>query len=1323
MTVDFRAIVACDLGVAVSGDVGSNHISDRTGLKTWSGRIQFDGIVNPARGTALQLLVACPQTGKVSRFPVPLRVIRAVTYPLERRSEIEVGCILTLMKERKDQAEYFANQYTPSWYTDAINAGYSKDAIGKFAPVPIYAQQMLQFCLGKIGINLAANSRPLTAVILRNSIDLTRGYVQIIGDLIRSECCFGRILPDETLQVVPLELNKGGKGPILRAENLASIEPITTGREPADKYIVKYQAVEIKLPPSDKANPNDSANRDVKYSNNNPSINYGPPADPAAPAAIGSDWTESETVSPPNIIVINYTRPLPNGKKERKTATLISTTRATSTSFYTPINYFDESNKQQQRDVLIKKIDTTWTTIASVNQAYVSWRLTKAMGLPAGGAKSINITTYKYYLTTDGPQLYMETTEQYVSEAQFAGGLQIENYDTYSPGGESMVLSHRTIREVLATKTGQGRDYTQTRTSRWMARGETSEGKTEVAAFIRAAKALIAETPGIVGSLVATYKPLVFEGTEVQNETGRLPVPSKPTDQEIAAGRLMNDRQVPETITSAAPQNTNSAAKVVASADYQVNQLSTVIGNAVFDGANITNPIETVIATYEMPYAPDDYYYVTPTGYLIFANGRARAAAERFGRLESAMDSGHAYGHNITTGWNELPSLDMAPLYIRQAGIEAAFLVDSTAYAWDRDGMVASADLMLLGATGWYGSAPPAGSWVRLPVPPAGLSSLGGGTVETSPSKANTIAIPSGFDPTSPAAVFTALPDDGSDVFKEWRQDPAIIGPSLEFDEATTLTRAFLEDVDYDYQIIFEVEESATFTLPQLAAEEKPVVPVMAPLSAVVVAALAPTVEATGASSVVAPVAVVEITAPVPRVVVDRDPVPFRQAGTAAPLLGDGQVSPTTAATGSGWTLVFDDTADEASTEVGPFGFAFTLNEIAYTSCYVNSNAYITFGDYEDVYEDLGATVPALPKIHIGSGDFSYQRIYTRTRPGVFTIRWEGNSAYGADAGDSNRFLEVTFYKPLSNGAQLLDIRSGDIDGDISGPFMIATASTALASGSFAANQSWALEGNATGTIWTLYAGEHVSIPAVFAPAAVIEVQALVPVVDISAVLAPLSVVEVVAPVPFVASEPYRVAGAAIPLLGSGQASTPLPSGWVTIFSGAADEQIFDSGSFGFNVTVAGTAYSNCYISSNHYLIFGSAYQVQYSYLLGESGLPGLNFAANNNSVQAIYTKTTSRYFAIRFEGNNQSGGQAPTATTPSRFVEITFWKPLSSGSQFIEVRAGNATLPQSNLMILFNGYSQLAWTYITGGQSYVFEGNATGTSWQLYESEHVITP
>ena len=234
MTVDLRASVATSLGNCISGDIGSNHISDRSGLVMTQGRLLMEGLITPLRGTPVSMVVACPQRNAVTLFPKPLRVIRAVPNVIDRTTEVEVGCKLTLMKNKREPLIYFPGDFVPE-------TGFQDNEI---VSVPIFSQKVLEFCLSKIGLQLASNSRPLQFSFLRGGIDLSVGYVQLIGDLIRSECCYGRILPNETFQVVDLNLSTGGSGPILRENNLVNIESISTGTEPADNYRVTYRAAE-----------------------------------------------------------------------------------------------------------------------------------------------------------------------------------------------------------------------------------------------------------------------------------------------------------------------------------------------------------------------------------------------------------------------------------------------------------------------------------------------------------------------------------------------------------------------------------------------------------------------------------------------------------------------------------------------------------------------------------------------------------------------------------------------------------------------------------------------------------------------------------------------------------------------------------------------------------------------------------------------------------------------------------------------------------------------------------------------------------------------
>lgn len=197
-----------------------------------------------------------------------------------------------------------------------------------------------------------------------------------------------------------------------------------------------------------------------------------------------------------------------------------------------------------------------------------------------------------------------------------------------------------------------------------------------------------------------------------------------------------------------------------------------------------------------------------------------------------------------------------------------------------------------------------------------------------------------------------------------------------------------------------------------------------------------------------------------------------RVSGTAAPLLGNTQAS-ISAAESDGWTLTYNSTADEISYQLQLLGFSVATPGATIDRIYITSNQYITFESKASVYAGLSSSVPDVPKIHLGSDDFSFQRVYQKIESNVYRVRWEGNSSYSAPAGDSNRFLEVALFKPRLNGTTFIEVRSGDIDGSTSGPFMLADATTALASGTFAANESWVYEGTGDGTTWTLYTGEH----------------------------------------------------------------------------------------------------------------------------------------------------------------------------------------------------------------------------------------------------------
>ena len=241
--------------------------------------------------------------------------------------------------------------------------------------------------------------------------------------------------------------------------------------------------------------------------------------------------------------------------------------------------------------------------------------------------------------------------------------------------------------------------------------------------------------------------------------------------------------------------------------------------------------------------------------------GQARQAAVNFGNAQLLLAAGHAFGQNIVTGFGDVPTLDLASVYVQMAGIEAAFLMDATSYAWDSNGLVVSSDLLLLGATGFYGASAPASSWVRLPVPSGGLNASPV-PVNGVAAKANSIAIPAGFNPANPASVAAALallPTNGSDTYsKSQSDDVGLIGPALEIELLEIGTGPVLEVIEYGYALTLPAE---AFTL-ATGGVAVVVDGVHVPAAAVTVAALAPVVAVGAVVQVPAGVVAVQGLAP-----------------------------------------------------------------------------------------------------------------------------------------------------------------------------------------------------------------------------------------------------------------------------------------------------------------------------------------------------------------------------------------------------------------------------------------------------------------------------
>ena len=148
--------------------------------------------------------------------------------------------------------------------------------------------------------------------------------------------------------------------------------------------------------------------------------------------------------------------------------------------------------------------------------------------------------------------------------------------------------------------------------------------------------------------------------------------------------------------------------------------------------------------------------------------------------------------------------------------------------------------------------------------------------------------------------------------------------------------------------------------------------------------------------------------------ITDPPPPPsFITSGNKAPTLGAGGATWVP----SGYTeLVASTNFDDASVTV-PLGFTFYMAGTAYTSTYMGSNTYITFGAGSSAYSALGPTNPANPKFLFGASDNSYQRVaYKQSAGNWCKIRYEGNGTTSGTAGSPGITLEITLYNPAFLG-------------------------------------------------------------------------------------------------------------------------------------------------------------------------------------------------------------------------------------------------------------------------------------------------------------------
>jgi hypothetical protein len=153
-----------------------------------------------------------------------------------------------------------------------------------------------------------------------------------------------------------------------------------------------------------------------------------------------------------------------------------------------------------------------------------------------------------------------------------------------------------------------------------------------------------------------------------------------------------------------------------------------------------------------------------------------------------------------------------------------------------------------------------------------------------------------------------------------------------------------------------------------------------------------------------------------------------------------------------------------------PFDFYF-LGTNYKNSIFLSSNTYLTFGQGSAVYSGLSGSNPFLPKIHLGSADHSYQRVYWQqvviNGQDALVVRYEGTNSTVGSIGSPNILMQITFFPN-----QRMNVTFGVHAGRF-GQKGIASSSTYVTTFTIDQNTSYAFSSDATGYNWVVEAGKY----------------------------------------------------------------------------------------------------------------------------------------------------------------------------------------------------------------------------------------------------------
>lgn len=650
MTIDLRAYVYCSLGSLVSGSLADDHLQE-AGIVRTRGNAVINAIITPEAGSVVEFGYA--KGTRLARLPRRLRVLSSFADPYSGQTTVQLGCLLTYLQDVQKPDEGALKSAADPYGLADVPAQYRS-----WAPAYISARGVFEACLTKLG--LTSNGASLTNKFIQSQFKWDKPYVQIISDLLQSECQFGFMDCADVLQVRSLYAT-AVTGPLYDDSNIVEIESSGVGDLPGQSVYVPFSSLRLK-PPDDNAG--DRIN-----------------------------WEYSKSVSQATVIIthaLGYNVYDTLEKSEEWTN-------------YKEIQVADPEDKRLGIAVPeIKEVKASVRKQVSTSGARALSNYASVV-LGYGGAfisgTHVEDTSSFYYYDDQGSE-YLSIEETMEDNAVLAGrsGIPLGFDDPNNPGQGVFVTlpSGQSVTRKTIRKTETSADYQKVRTENYVHFLDTQEGQQGVSAAARFIEDLT-QAQAAINNLVRPFaSPLVLQSvTEEVRRSGRDTSQERPSiDERMKAYYAKLDKNSIDNRTE------------------EVGSIAIAYGSAS----------STRFVRLTMPYAPDDYVVIAGgVGSVTRSDAREKAIA--YGRIQNRIRIGNRQGLTVRLEPGIVPPEPFAPCYVKAAGFTGQFRVNACSWSMGPNGLVCGMDLLFwagvgedAGGSAWFPIAP---SVPSLPSTPA----------------------------------------------------------------------------------------------------------------------------------------------------------------------------------------------------------------------------------------------------------------------------------------------------------------------------------------------------------------------------------------------------------------------------------------------------------------------------------------------------------------------------------------------------------------------------------------------------------------------------